>query len=316
MATQKAWRLHSYGGPECMHLDDVPIPIPSKGQVLVAVSVVGINPFDWKIREGYIKDDMPLPLPVALGVEFSGTIKALGEGSSRFKVGDRVMMISTSLGAFAEYIAFDESILAAVPEGLSDADAASLPMAAMTAWQSLHKAGEVHAGMRVLIHGASGVVGAFAIQFAKAQGAYVFGTASAKNREYVMSLGADEFIDYQTEKFEERVKDVDLVLDYVLIGGTGNTTDRSWSVLKAGGAIVSVADPAILGKTPPNGVKAFFMQTSPNAAQLEMIAGLLVEGKIRSKIEQVFDRDDLVQAMEMNKAGGTTGRLLVNFKDA
>lgn len=296
-----------------MHLDDVPVPTPGKSQVLVAVSMVGMNPFDWKIREGYVKEVLPLQLPATLGVDFVGTVAALGEGASRFKIGDRVMTMSTSLGAFAEHVAVDESILARVPNKLDDTSAATLPIPGLTAWQSLHTAGKPFPGMKILIHGASGITGAFAVQFAKLAGATVIGTASAKNRNYVLSLGADEFIDYQTEKFEDRVKDIDLVLDYVLVGGSGNTTDRSWSVLKPNGAIVSVADPTILDKI-PQGFRGFFPSIQPDAARLEEIAQHLADGKITSKFAKVFKRSELVEAMELNKAGGTTGRLITNFK--
>ncbi|KAK9782237.1 putative Enoyl reductase (ER) domain-containing protein [Seiridium cardinale] len=313
MNTQKAYRLHSYGGPECMHLDDVPVPKPGPSQVLVAVSAVGMNPFDWKIREGYLQDALPLQLPATLGVDFSGTVVALGEDCSHLKAGDRVMTMSTSLGAFAENVAVEEGILTRVPAALSDVDAATLPIPASTAWTTLHLTGEVRPGMRILVHGASGIVGAFAVQFAKAAGAIVIGTASAKNREYVMGLGADEFIDYQTEQFEDRAKNIDLVLDYVLTGGTDNTTDRSWGVLKPGGAIVSVADPSITGKVPP-GVRGFFPEIQPIPTQLEIIAEELASGKVKSKVARVFSRGELVEAMEINKAGGTTGRLIVDFK--
>nr|POE51591.1 putative quinone-oxidoreductase like, chloroplastic [Quercus suber] len=313
MAMHKAYRLHSYGGPGCITLDDVPVPTPTNGQVLVAVSKAAMNPFDWKIREGYMKDNLPLPLPAVLGVDFVGTVTALGEGAGRFQVGDRVMTMSRNLGAHAEHIVVDESILARVPKALQDTDAASIPIPGLTAWQTLHAAGPVHAGMNVLIHGASGTVGAFAVQFAKAAGATVIGTASGKNREYVLGLGADEFIDYQMEKFEERVRDVDLVLDYVLLGGASSTTDRSWAVLKPNGALVSAADPSMVSKT-PEGFRGFFPQITPDVGQMEDIAAKLSSGELKSKIAQVFDRDQLVEAMELNKAGGTTGRLLVDFE--
>lgn len=313
MDTQKAYRLHSYGGPECIQLDDVPIPTLTDSQVLVAVSKAGINPFDWKVREGHVRDHLPLQLPATLGVDFAGTISALGQNSLRFKLGDRVMTMSTSLGAFAENIAVNEEILARIPAALDDVDAATLPIPALTAWKSLHTAGEVFPGSKILIHGASGIVGAFAIQFAKAKGAKVIGTASAKNREYVLGLGADEFIDYQTERFEDRVKDIDLVLDYVLVGGTKNTTNRSWSVLKPNGAIVSVADPTITQNV-PSGFRGYFPDIQPDVECLEKIAQQLAAGEIRSKVARVFDRSQLVEAMEINKAGGTTGRLIVDFK--
>ncbi len=315
MPTQKAYRLHSYGGPETIHLDDVPVPTPGDRQVLVEVSAVGMNPFDWKIREGYVREVLVLELPKTLGVDFVGTVAAIGTGSSRFKIGDRVMAMSTSLGAYAEHIVVDEKILARVPDALGDIDAATLPIPGLTAWQVVHTAGELGPGMKVLIHGASGITGAFAVQFSKAAGAYVIGTASGKNRDYVMSLGADEFVDYQTERFETRVSDVDLVLDFVLLGGDMNTTDRSWAVLKPHGAIVSVADPAITGKVPA-GHRGFFPTIQADAMRLEEIAGQLVAGKLKSKVARVFRRDQLLEAMEINKAGGTTGRLIVDFKDA
>lgn len=264
MTTQKAYRLHSYGGPECIKLDDTPVPVPGPSQVLVAVSVVGMNPFDWKIREGYAKDEMPLPLPVTIGVDFSGTVVGLGEGSLRFKIGDRVTTLSTSLGAFAEYIVVDESILGRVPIEVSDALAVTLQMPVATAWQTFHRVGEVWAGKHILIHGSSGIVGAFTMQFAKAVCTTVYATASAKNRDYVIGLVADIFIDYQTQKFEDYVKDIDLLLDYILIGGTDNTTDRSWGVLKAGGALVTAADPTIMGKVPA-GFRGYFPNIQADA---------------------------------------------------
>ena len=313
MNTQKAYRLHGYGGPEQIRLDDAPIPSPARGEVLVAVSAVGINPFDWKIREGYVRDVMPLQLPATLGVDFVGDVVRLGEAASRFAIGDRVMTMSTRLGAYAETIAVDEMILARVPEALSDIDAATLPIPALTAWQDLHAAGEVQSGMRILIHGASGTVGAFAVQFAKAAGAYVIGTASAKNRDYVLGLGADAVIDYHTERFEDHARDIDLVLDFVLIGGVMDTTSRSWGVLKPGGAIVSASDPAILGNE-PDGLRGYFPVIEADAHQLEMIAGLLASGRLTSKVARVFGRNELLKAMDINQGGDTTGRLIVDFK--
>ena len=313
MATHKAYRLHTYGGPESITLDEIPVPTPGPSQVLVAVSAVAVNPFDWKIREGWVKDEMPLPLPYVLGVDFAGTVVALGAGASRFEVGDRVMTMSNSLGAFAEHIVVDEATLARVPGSLSDYEAATLPIPGITAWRSLHEAGELKSGAKVLIHGASGTSGSLAVQFAKAEGAYVIGTASAKNRDYVMSLGADEFIDYQTERFEDRVKDIDLVLDYVLVGGEMSTTDRSWSVLKPDGAIVTVADPSILGRI-PEGRRAFFPVIVADADLLRSIGEKRASGRIRTKVARVFTRGELLEALEINRAGGGTGRLIVDFK--
>jgi NADPH:quinone reductase-like Zn-dependent oxidoreductase len=314
----KAYRLHSYGGPESITLDnDVPTPKPGKGQVLVEVSTVAVNPFDWKLREGYLKDLVPLQLPAILGVDVVGTVSALGEGSQRFKVGDRVMTMSRALGAHAEFIAVDEAILARVPESLSNAEAATLPIPTLTAWTVLKAGGEVRPRMKVLIHGASGVTGAFAVQYAKAAGAEVIGTASGKNRDYVLGLGADQFIDYENEKFEEQVKDVDFVFDFVLIGGDRNTTSRSYDVLKPNGAFVTVADPmSVMNGKIPEGKRGFFPQVVPDPAILERLAQEVADKKIKSKIAQVFPFKDLVKAMELNRAGGGTGRLIVDVKKA
>lgn len=222
------------------------------------------------------------------------------------------MTFSQKLGAFAESIVVDESILARVPDSLSDVDAATLPIPTLTAWQTLHAAGDITPGMRILVNGASGIVGAFAVQFAKAAGAKVIGTASGKNREYVTSLGADEFIDYQVEKFEDHVSGIDLIFDSILVGGAQNSTDRSWGVLKPGGAIVSCADPMVPMKA-PEGYRGYFPNIVPNVDSLERSAGQLAAGKIKSKIAKVYGRNELIEAMEVNKAGGTTGRLVVDF---
>lgn len=315
MATHKAYRLHGYGGRDNIRLDDAEVPSAGAGQVLVEVGYSAVNPFDWKIREGYVKDVMPLPLPYTLGVDVVGTVKDLGQGATRFKVGDRVMTMSNALGAFAEHIALDEKVLAPIPTGLGDADAATLPIPGMSAYLSLHAAGELPPNAKVLIHGASGVVGSLAIQLAKQAGAHVIGTASAKNRDYVMSLGADEFIDYKSERFEDRVKDADLVLDYVLIGGTDNTTDRSWTVLKKGGAISTVTDPSITGKV-PDGYRGYFPIVQPDAAVLEDLGKQLASGRIKTKIAKVFRRGELLDAIDLNQAGGGTGRFVVDFKAA
>lgn len=315
-----AYRLHSYGGPERLQLDrDVPTPQVGPTQVLIAVSKAGVNPFDWKIREGQVKDVMPLPLPYTLGVDFVGTVVRLGDNtSSRLKVGDRVMTMSESLGAFAEYIAVEESILARVPDDLDDTLAATLPIPVLTAWLALYAAGDVKDGMRILINGASGICGAFAVQFAKAVDANVTGTASTKNRDYVKTLGADQFIDYQTERFEDilSASPVDLILDFVLQSFDQENTNRSWTVLKPQGTIVSVADPSV-GAGAPDGKNGLFptISASGNVDVLEKVAAQVAKGEVKSKIGKVFPLAKLKDAMELNQRGGTTGRLIVDFLD-
>lgn len=312
MATHKAYRLHGYGGRDQITLDDVEVPKPGPGQALVEIDVVAINPFDWKVRNGYVKDFLPLNLPAIIGFDLAGRVKELGQGASRLTVGDRVMTMSTHFGAFAEHIAVDEDILGRLPDDLSDLDAATLPTPSMSAWTALKQAGPISADTKVLIHGSSGVVGAIATQLAKQAGAYVIGTASPKNRDYVMSLGADECIDYTAERFEDRVKDIDLILDFVLVAGMGNTVKRSWAVLRKGGTIVSLVDPSALNA--PDGYNGYFPDVSPDAAVLEDFAQQVASGKITTKIAKIYPRDGLLDAMDASEAGGTNGRLLVEFK--
>lgn len=304
----KAFRLHGYGGPAMIQLDEIAVPTPGPGQVLVSVKAVGINSFDWKLREGFLRQAFPLALPAILGVEFAGEIVELGSDVKRFAAGDRVMTLLHGLGAYAEYIAVDESVLCRIPEALSDIEATALPISVQTAWEALLAAGEPLPGMKVLIQGGAGAVGGFAVQFAKSSGATVIVTAAAKTRDYVIALGADEVIDYRTERFEDRVKDVDLVLDFV----GGEMIERSWSVLIAGGAIVTVNSPDI-GAKAPSGFRGLFARAQPAPARLAKTAQLVAAGKVRSTIAHVFTLNQLLDAIACNRAGHAPGKIVVDF---
>ena len=304
----RAFRLHGYGGPAMIQLDEISVPTPGPGQVLVSVKAVGINSFDWKLREGFLRQAFPLALPAILGVEFAGEIVELGSDVKRFAAGDRVMTLLHGLGAYAEYIAVDESVLCRIPEALSDIEATALPISVQTAWEALLAAGEPLPGMKVLIQGGAGAVGGFAVQFAKSSGATVIVTAAAKTRDYVIALGADEVIDYRTERFEDRVKDVDLVLDFV----GGETIERSWSVLIAGGAIVTVNSPDI-GAKAPSGFRGLFARAQPAPARLAKTAQLVAAGKVRSTIAHVFTLNQLLDAIACNRAGHAPGKIVVDF---
>lgn len=304
----RAFRLHGYGGPAMIQLDEISVPTPGPGQVLVSVKAVGINSFDWKLREGFLRQAFPLALPAILGVEFAGEIVELGSDVKRFAAGDRVMTLLHGLGAYTEYIAVDESVLCRIPEALSDIEATALPISVQTAWEALLAAGEPLPGMKVLIQGGAGAVGGFAVQFAKSSGATVIVTASAKTRDYVIALGADEVIDYRTERFEDRVKDVDLVLDFV----GGETIERSWSVLIAGGAIVTVNSPDI-GAKAPSGFRGLFARAQPAPARLAKTAQLVAAGKVRSTIAHVFTLNQLLDAIACNRAGHAPGKIVVDF---
>ena len=241
METMKAVRIHSYGGPEVLVYEDAPRPQPEPNDVLVRVHAAGINPVDWKIREGYGKDRLGHRLPLILGWDLSGVVEAVGPGVERLKVGDEVYSrpdISRD-GAYAEYIAIRESLAALKPKSIDHVHAAAIPLAAMTAWQALFDAAGLSRGQRVLIHAAAGGVGSFAVQIAKWKGAYVIGTASTRNQDFLRELGVDSAIDYQSVAFETVVRDVDVVLDTI----GGDTQARSWMVLKKGGVLVSTVSP-------------------------------------------------------------------------
>src|SRR6476660_8552590 len=233
--TMKAIRIHNYGGPEVLQYEDAPRPQPQAGEVVVRVHAAGVNPIDWKVREGHMKDFWAHKLPLILGWDFSGVIEKVGSGATKFKKGDEVYSVPDASrdGAYAEYIVVRESELALKPKSLHHVRAAAVPLAAVTAWQALFDAGQLKRGQRALIHGGSGGVGHIAVQLAKWKGAHVIATASTKNHELLRELGADETIDYTRQRFEDVARNVDIVLD--LIGG--ETQERSWSVLKKGGVL-------------------------------------------------------------------------------
>jgi NADPH:quinone reductase-like Zn-dependent oxidoreductase len=308
MKPNRALRIHAYGGPDGLKLDEIPVPIPAAGQVLVQVKAAGVNGLDWKIREGFVRDAFPLALPAVLGIELAGVVIQTGPGVSRLKVGGRVMGSLGGLGAYADYVAIDEAKLSLTPEPLTDVAAAALPVATLTAWQALRADGEVYPGQRVLIHGAAGGVGGFAVQFAKAAGATVFATASATSREHVLSLGADTVIDRSSDRFEDRVKDIDLVLD--LVGG--ETLDRSWQVLTPDGVIVSTAAPDVAARA-PTGRRGrwFMMQGDPQ--RLRAIADAVISGTVRSTIAEVTGFAGLAAAIERNQRGHAPGKMVLDL---
>ena len=255
--TMKAIRIHNYGGPEVLQYEDAPRPKPQAGEVLIRVHAAGVNPIDWKVREGHMKDFWPHKFPLILGWDLSGVVEKLGRGVSRFKIGDEVYSLPdpTRNGAYADYIVVRESELALKPNSLHHIRAAAVPLAALTAWQSLFDTAQLQPGQRVLIHAGSGGVGHFAVQLAKWKGAYVFATASTKNQDLLRKLGVDEPIDYTQQRFEDIARNIDIVLDTL----GGETQERSWSVLKKGGVLVSLVQPPSEEKAERLGVRAAIM---------------------------------------------------------
>ncbi len=310
--TMQAVRMHAFGGPEVLTLESVPTPIPGPGEVLVKVRAAAVNPVDWKIREGKFRDPS-LKLPMTLGFDVAGVVEAVGEGVERVRAGDRVYSYLSLKrgGGYAEYVAIDERDVALKPFTLDDVEAAGVPLAALTAWQALFDHADLKAGQTVLIHGAAGGVGTFAVQFAKAKGATVIGTASEKNHAYLRELGADRVIDYNSERFEEVVSDVDVVLDSI----GGDTQARSFGVLKAGGVIVSIVGPVSPQKAAEFGVRAKSMLVQPSAAQLAEIGSLIDQGKVKSVVSHVMPLADVAQAHEQSQSGHTRGKIVLRVSE-
>ena len=309
MRTMKAVCIYKYGGPDVIVYEDAPRPHPGDGDVLVRVHAAGIDPVDWKIREGHLKEMLDHTFPLVLGWDVSGVVEALGSGVKRFKVGDEVFSrpdISRD-GAYAEYIIVRESELALKPKSLDHIHAAALPLAGLTAWQTLFDAGGLAAGQRVLIHGAAGGVGHLAVQLAKWKGAQVIGTASDKNHDFLRQLGVDQVVAYQTVRFEEAVQPVDVVLDTM----GGEVQARSWKALRRGGILVSIASPPSAEVAAAHGARQAFVFTQPNAAQLAEIARLADAKKIKAIVETILPLSDATRGQELSQRGHTRGKIVL-----
>jgi len=270
MSTMKAIRIEQYGGPEVMRYVDIEVPEPNAGEVLVKVAAAGVDPVDYKIRQGHFFGEDKLPR--TLGRELAGTVERLGEGVSGLQPGDTVFGMIGDDGGYAEYACIAAANLARVPQALDLVSAAGVPLAAHTAWQALFD------------HGGSGGVGHFAVQFAKARGATVYATGSDKSQAFLRSLGANRPIDYKQERFEDVCQDIDVVID--LIGG--ETQQRSWAVLREGGIIVSTLEEPKQETPDTQGKRGVHFMAQPNGAQLEEIASLIEEGKVKVRLDRTF----------------------------
>jgi len=309
----KAVRIHEFGGVDVLKLEDLPKPDPAPGEVLIEVRAAGVNPVDYKIREGKYPAVTADKLPVTLGRDVAGLVAALDEGVTAFKVGDEIFaMLPQDRGGYAQWVTAPAEVCASKPATLDMVQAASVPLAALTAWQGLFTHGGLKEGQRVLIHGASGGVGPFAVQFAKVKGAEVFATASAANRAFVQGLGADRVIDYHAERFEDVVHDADLVYD--LIGG--ETEDRSWQVLKPGGTLISTVHQPDAGKAAAAGVTAKRYTAQPDGGQLRQIASLIDDGRVRVFIDRVYPLDEAAEAERHLKDDHVVGKVVLKVPAA
>ncbi len=312
MKTMKAVVIHSYGGRDVLISEDVPVPEIADDEVLIKVHAAGVNPVDWKVRAGYLKEMISYEFPLILGWDVSGTVEKSGSTVTRLSVGDEVYALAdiSRNGAYAEFIAVKADHVAFKPDSLDHVHAASVPLAALTAWQSIFGSADLSEGQKILIHAAAGGVGSFAVQLARWKGAHVLGTASARNREFLLGLGAEEVIDYTATPFEDMAVDVDVVLDTM----GGETRERSWKTLRRGGVLVSILGPPDENKAAEFGVRGVGVFVQPDAGQLAVIAELIDNGHIKPVVTEVLPIADVAKAHEMSETEHVRGKIVLEVK--
>lgn len=289
----KAVRIRSFGGPEVLELADVEKPQPKDDEVLIRVRAASVNPVDYKIRSGTYPVVKQNQLPKVLGRDVAGEIERCGREVRNFKEGDTVYaMLDGGPGGYAEYVTVRADLVAPKPGQLDYRAAAAVPLAGLTAWQGLFDHGHLQAGQRVLIHGGAGGVGHLAVQFAKARGATVVTTVGTEDVEFVKQLGADQVVDYTRERFEDEVRDVDLVLDLI----AGDTQERSWSILKDGGTMVSSLARPSEAKAREHHAHAENFVAHPDRDELIEIGRLIDEGRVHPHISAVFELKEAAEA--------------------
>ena len=304
----KAIVINAYGNEDVLNYADVERPEPKANEVLVKVHVAAVNPADWKIRDG-MGERFGFKLPLILGGDIAGTVEAVGDDVESFKQGDAVygMTLSSLSGGYAEYAVTRADAIAPKPESIDFEGAAAIPIGALTAWQAMFDLANLSSGQRILITGASGGVGSMAVQLAKSKGAIVIGTASGKNEQFVRDLGADEFIDYTRQPFEEVVKDVDVVFDTV----GSDTLERAFQTLKRGGFLVSSVQTPSEEKARELGVESARVFCQPSAQQLTEINRLIDEGKLKIHIETVLPLTEVKKAHQLSRSGRTRGKIVL-----
>jgi NADPH:quinone reductase-like Zn-dependent oxidoreductase len=302
----KAIRIAQYGGSDQLKYEEAPLPEIGPGHVLAKVRYAGVNPIDWKIREGNMKDFRPASFPLTLGQDFAGEIVAGDSDTGRFRTGERVFGFGE--GTYAEFTVAAITLLAAIPEKVDFAAAAALPTPGVTALQAIRDHVQPKPGSRILIHGAAGAVGSLATQIAKRWGAQVIGTASGEDIVYLRSLGHVEVVDYKRERFET-VGLVDAVLD--LVGG--DSAARSFAVVKKGGVMVSTVGAANAEMAARAGIRAVNMVSKGNAADLSELAGLVERGDVKPRMGEVFRLEQAREAQDASQQGRAKGKILLKI---
>ncbi|MFO8069247.1 MAG: NADP-dependent oxidoreductase [Alkalibacterium sp.] len=308
----KAVIIEEYGGKEKLKETEVPMPIAKEHQVIVKEKATSINPIDWKLREGYLQKMMPWEFPIILGWDVAGEIVEVGSEVTDWKIGDRVFARpdTTRFGTYAEYTAVDDNLLAYIPENVTFEEAAAVPLAGLTAWQALFDYGKLAAGEKILIHAGAGGVGTYAIQLAKSQGAFVISTASEDNRDLLLSLGVDQFIDYRNEDFTEILNDVDVVFDTM----GGETLKNSFKVVKPHtGRVVSIVGDADKELIENADVAFNNIWLEPNGKQLTELAELMEQGKVKSIIGATYPLSEkgIYEAHALSETHHAVGKIVI-----
>jgi NADPH:quinone reductase-like Zn-dependent oxidoreductase len=301
----KAIRIHEYGDADTLRLEEVPPLSIEDDQILVRIRDAGVNPIDWKIRQGYMKQAMPLTFPWTLGQDFAGEVAETGKGAHKFEVGDRVFGFAD--GSYAEFAAAPLSTVAAIPDTVDFESAAALPTAASTALQIIRDVVSARPGMTILIHGAAGGVGSYASQIAKHMGARVVGTASGADLEYLKLIGVDEVIDYRRTRFEDRASAVDAVVD--LVGG--DTRARSYSVLKKDGVLATTLPVTDQAGMKSSGVRTVHVIMRRSSEDLEELARLMETGALKPRLDKTMNFAQAREAQELSEAGRTHGKVIL-----
>jgi len=311
----KAAQIRKYGSSEVVEINNnAPVPSISQGQILVEVYAAGVNPVDWKIREGYMQEMVPLKFPATLGGDFSGVVIETGAGVSEFKKGDEVYGQASALrggsGSFAEFVSTDTKVVSRKPKKVDHLKAAALPLVGVSAWQALVEHIGLSKGKKILIHGGAGGIGTMAIQLAKYLGAYVSTTVNAKDMEYARELGADEAIDYKDQYFEKMLHGYDAVFDTV----GGETYERSFAVLKKGGIIVSMLEQPRPDLMKKYGVNAIAQFTQVNNERLSRVAELADKNILKAQVEKTFPLEKAREALEYLQTGHPRGKVVLKIK--
>lgn len=311
----KAAQINQYGGSDVVAINEnAPTPAVSSGHLLIEVRAAGVNPVDWKIREGYLQQMAPLQFPATLGGDFSGIVTDVGDGVSGFTKGDEVYgqasVLGGGSGSFAEFLSASPTTVARKPKNASHTEAAALPLAGVSALQALTEHLKLLRGQTILIHGGAGGIGSFAIQLAKHLGAAVATTAGADDAQHVKDLGADEVVDYKTQRFEDLLRDYDAVLDTV----GGETYARSFKVLKKGGTIVSMLEQPNAELMQQHGVTAISQFTQVTTERLSKLAELVEQGVIKVRLDKTFPLEQAGAALTYLQTGHPRGKVVLEIQ--